>query len=58
MSRGTLKRSIRIDDKLWADAKTTARMRGEVLAEVIRAALVEYVKTSEDQASTGTASTR
>jgi len=37
-------KAIRIPDPLWAAAQAKADERGEVLSEVIRAALERYVK--------------
>lgn len=37
-------RSVKVSDELWQAAQATADERGEVLSEVIRAALERYVK--------------
>lgn len=37
-------RAIRVPDELWRAAKDIARDRGETLSDVLRDALVEYVK--------------
>lgn len=37
-------RSIRVPDKLWDEAKTTADNRYETLSDVLRRALVDYVE--------------
>jgi len=37
-------KSVRVPDALWKQAQTVADERGEVLSEVIRLALVKYVK--------------
>ena len=39
-------RSVKVSDDLWLAAQATAERRGEVLSEVIRAALERYVKRS------------
>ena len=46
MSKGTTARNVRISDDLWTAALAKADERGEVLSEVIRRALEEYVTTS------------
>lgn len=43
MSKGTTRRSIRVDDELWDAALSKADDRGETLSQVIRAALEAYV---------------
>lgn len=35
---------IRVQNSLWDEARAIAKFRGESLSEVIRAALVAYVK--------------
>lgn len=37
-------RAIRVPDDLWKTAKAIARERGETLSDVLRDALVAYVK--------------
>ena len=37
-------RMIRVESSLWDEAKRIAEVRGEYLSEVIRAALVAYVR--------------
>lgn len=37
-------RNIRVDDRLWAEAKRIASERRETLSAVIKRALVEYVE--------------
>jgi len=44
MSKGTIHRTVRIDDALWAAAKAKADAEGVNLSEVIRAALRAYVE--------------
>lgn len=46
--RGTTKRSIRIPDAIWDPALAKAKLRGETLNEVIRAALERYVEQDDD----------
>lgn len=36
--------SVRVDDETWQAAKRIAEDRGETLAEVIRRALLRYIK--------------
>jgi Mn-dependent DtxR family transcriptional regulator len=43
MSKGTIHRTVRIEDGLWEEAKAAASERGENLSDVIRQALWEYV---------------
>lgn len=43
-SKGTARRAVRIDDELWTAAQAVAAERGEHLSEIIRAALVAYIK--------------
>jgi predicted DNA binding CopG/RHH family protein len=44
MSRGTIHRTIRIDDALWTAAKAKADAEGVNLSEVIREALRAYIE--------------
>jgi predicted transcriptional regulator len=45
VSREPIKaKSVRVPDALWRAAQTKANQRGEILSEVIRAALEKYVK--------------
>ena len=44
MARGTTIRNFRAEDSLWQQAKAVAERRGESLSDVLRAALVQYVK--------------
>jgi hypothetical protein len=48
MSKGTPKRSIRIEDGLWNEAQLLAREADDNLSEVIREALTEYVIAHRD----------
>lgn len=47
MSAGTTRRAVRIDGGLWNAAKVAAEQRGDNLSEIIRLALVAYIKESE-----------
>lgn len=47
MSRGTERRSIRVDGDLWAAAQDLAGRNGVNVSEIIRAALVAYVDAGE-----------
>jgi hypothetical protein len=40
----TTLRNVRVADPLWLAARAVAQARGESLSDVIRAALVRYVK--------------
>jgi len=44
-------RTIRVDDKTWADAQAAANERHEVLSEEIRKMLVKYAKTKPKDGS-------
>lgn len=43
MSKGTPKRSIRVDDELWDKAKEVADERGDNLSTILRIALINYI---------------
>jgi predicted transcriptional regulator len=47
MPPGTTLRNVRVADDLWRRARAVAERRGESLSEVIRSALVRYVKRHE-----------
>jgi predicted DNA-binding protein len=47
MSKGTPKRSIRIDDELWERATQLAAERDENLSAIIREALENYINEME-----------
>ena len=40
-------RSVKVEDDLWQAAQAKADSRGEYLSEVIRAALVRYVRSKK-----------
>ena len=44
MSRGTIHRTVRVDDALWEAAKTKAALEGVSLSDVIREALRQYIE--------------
>jgi len=44
VSKGTPHRTVRIEDTLWNAAKAKAEAENDNLSEVIRLALVEYIK--------------
>jgi hypothetical protein len=50
MARGEPNRNLRVPDDLWDRALAVAHRRGETLSQVIRAALVRYVKRHEKDA--------
>jgi len=37
-------RAVRVADDLWSEAQRIARSRGESVSDIMRAALVRYVK--------------
>lgn len=43
MSRGTTRRSIRLEDELWAAATAKAATEGTDVSSVVRTALADYV---------------
>lgn len=43
MSEETPRRTVRIEDGLWSEAKDKAQQRGDTLSEVIRTGLTNYV---------------
>jgi len=47
VSKGTARRTIRIEDELWLPAKAKADAEGVNLSEVIRAALRAYVELED-----------
>lgn len=46
---GTRLRNIRVDDELWEAAKSAAESRGESVSDVVRRALVVYVKQARKE---------
>lgn len=49
MSKGTTKRSTRVDDSLWEEAQAAASERGDTLSDIIRRGLWEYVNNHVQQ---------
>ena len=47
MSKGTIHRTVRIEDGLWQAALVKAKERGESLSDVIRQALRAYVERED-----------
>jgi predicted DNA-binding ribbon-helix-helix protein len=43
MSKGTTRRTVRIEDGLWEDAKAKAEADEQNLSEVIRQLLTEWI---------------
>lgn len=43
MSAGTQRRSIRVESELWQAAAVTAKLNGDNLSEIMRAALLAYL---------------
>jgi len=52
MSKGTTRRSIRIDDELWDKAQEVAAERGDNLSDVIRTAIIEYANSRKSLQTT------
>lgn len=44
MSKGTARRTVRIDDELWDAAKTKAEAEGADLSNIIRGKLRDYLE--------------
>jgi predicted transcriptional regulator len=47
MSKGTTRRTIRVNDELWNEAQETAEAHGDNLSEVLRDALRAYIEASK-----------
>lgn len=47
MSKGTTRRTVRIEDGLWEEAQEVAAKQGDNLSIIIRDALRTYIKESE-----------
>lgn len=47
MSRGTARRSIRVEDELWDEAQEEATRNGDNLSEIIRGGLRRYIEESK-----------
>jgi metal-responsive CopG/Arc/MetJ family transcriptional regulator len=43
MSKGTTRRTVRIEDGLWQEAQEKAADRGDNLSDIIRRALASYI---------------
>jgi predicted DNA-binding ribbon-helix-helix protein len=48
VSKGTTRRSVRVDSALWETARIIALERGENLSDVIREALTAYIKARNE----------
>lgn len=48
MSKGTDRRTVRIAPETWDAARAVAAERGETVSDVIRRALVEYVRSQPE----------
>lgn len=48
MSKGTTRRSIRIDDGLWDKAQDVASEKGDHLSDIIREAIRQYIQENEE----------
>lgn len=51
-------RTVRVDDELWNEARQLAAQRGDVLSDVIRAALQSYVSSPGPSAAAARAGSR
>lgn len=40
-------RQVRVGEKLWGEAKTAAEANDETISDVIRRALIQYVKENQ-----------
>lgn len=49
MSKGTTRRSVRIEEELWEQAQKAAEERGDNLSAVIREALQRYINEKPRQ---------
>ena len=49
MSRGTTKRNIRIDDKLWQAALAKAREQGRTVSDVVRELLSKWIREGNEE---------
>lgn len=49
MTKGTKRRSIRIDDELWDEAQETAKRLGDNLSFLIRDRLREYIEDNQGE---------
>lgn len=49
MSKGTQKRTVRVEDALWLPALTIAKQRGENLSDIIRKALHDYINKHQGE---------
>lgn len=48
MTRGTTRRTIRIEDELWEAAQAKAKEQGDNLSMIIRDALRQYLEEGDD----------
>jgi hypothetical protein len=46
-TRGTIHRTVRVEDALWLPAMAKAKERGEKLSDIIRAALRAYLERED-----------
>lgn len=49
MTRGTTRRTIRIEDELWEAAQTKAAQQGDNLSAILRDALRKYLEEGADR---------
>ena len=49
MSKGTIHRTFRAEDDIWLPAKAKADAEGDNLSDILRAALVAYIKQPPQQ---------
>ena len=48
MTRGTTRRSIRVDDELWDEAQRIAAERKDNLSVILRDRLREYIEDNQE----------
>lgn len=49
MTRGTTRRTVRIEDELWDLAQAKAKEQGDNLSGIIRDALRQYIENSQEE---------
>lgn len=51
MARGSAKRNFRVPDDLWNAAIDRAKQRGDNLSDILRASLIDYLRTTGPSSS-------
>jgi predicted transcriptional regulator len=49
VTKGTTRRSIRVDDELWDEAQRIAKERDDNLSVILRDRLREYVEDNQEE---------